>query len=119
MWVQASLQVGNQWVDLSVECLTDDERERTAALLAWSTLEAWRNIGGGTVAWQQLINELLSRHVQFTIAGAEPEQLGPAWWTEALGCALSQFVRQNDLARHVNRHLEAIRALDCSSRVES
>jgi hypothetical protein len=42
--------------------------------------------------------------VGFVVPGAsEPNDLGPAWWNEAVGRAFVQFVRDNEMAPAINR----------------
>jgi hypothetical protein len=120
MWVETVLQVGDEQVGVSIERLEHDEQERTAVALAWLTLEACRaGIANQSVAWHDLVGDLLRDHVAFTVPETRIENLGPAWWNEAMGRALVQFVRQNDLGPRINRHLAALQDLDSSGLRES
>jgi hypothetical protein len=121
MWVESSMQIGDQDIQLCIERLEDDARDRTAAVLAWLTLEAVRANGGvGAAAWHECVAELLRQHVSFVVPGAsEPNDLGPAWWSEAVGRAFVQFVRDNEMAPAINRHLEVLTGLGAPERPES
>lgn len=119
MWVESQLHVGEDSIGVSVQRLDPDECERTAATLAWLTLETMRS--GSDLAsgpWQAFVNGLLSQHVAFVV----PEGLADAdsaWWTEAVGRALSQFVRENDLAATINRHLQLMQGAAVDRRLHS
>ncbi len=120
MWVDTVLQVGDEQVGLSIERLDQDDQERTAVALAWLTLEACRaGIANESVAWHDLVGDLLRDHVAFTVPETRLESLDPAWWNEAMGRALVQFVRQNDLGPRINRHLATLQDLDSSGLRES
>ncbi len=107
MWVESFVAVGDQSVALSVERLDAESRNRTAATLAWLTLDAMGH-GGSSDAWDQFVSDLLHKHVAFSVRPDRLEQLGLEWWHEAVGRALQQFVRSNELAASINHHLEAI-----------
>jgi hypothetical protein len=117
MWVESSMQIGDQDVQLCIERLEDDVRDRTAAVLAWLTLETVRaDDGVGAAAWHECAAELLRQHVSFVVpSAAEPNDLGPAWWNEAVGRAFCQFVRHNEMAPAINRHLEMLTGLGALS----
>jgi hypothetical protein len=119
MGVESSLQVGDQDVQLCVERLEDNVRDRTAAVLAWLTLETVSENGTtGAVAWHECVAELLRQYVNFVVPAApSPEALGPAWWDEAVGRAFLQFVRYNELAPAINRHLQEMRTVDMFGRL--
>lgn len=120
MWVESSLQIGDRDIQLRVERLEDDVRDRTAAVLAWLTLETVRAADGsaGVAAWHECVAELLRQHVSFVVPGAtDSEDLGSAWWNEAVGRAFLQFVRDNELAPAINRHLEGMRTVEMSGRL--
>ena len=119
MWIESSVQVGDRPVVLCVECLDDEERERTAAQLAWLTIEAFGcGAEGATVAWHEFVAGILRQHVTFSIPEEQLAGLGHEWWNEAMGRALLQFVRQNGLALSVNRHIDTLR-LAVAGRTES
>jgi len=118
-WIETSFEVGNQRVEVSVERLEDSLRERAAALLAWTTLETLLNAETGGEAWHNLVNELLSQHVSFTIPEIALEQLGASWWQETLGRALATFVRCNELAPRINHHLHTFNGTGCPGRQAS
>ena len=71
------MQIGDQDVQLCVERLEDEVRGRTAAVLAWLTLETVREDGAaGAVAWHECVAELLRQHVSFVVPSApDPEDL--------------------------------------------
>jgi len=110
------MHVGDLAVGLCIHRLEDEERERTAAVFAWLTLQVF---GGGAdsghAAWNDFAHDVLRDHVTFTVPEERVAGLGPAWWNETLGRALLQFVRQNELAPSINRHLEAMRGLAAES----
>jgi hypothetical protein len=107
MWVESVVHVGDQSVSLAVERLDAQERERTAAILAWLTLDAIRSIGGnGITAWHEFVSDVLREHVTFAVADKCLQDLGSTWWSEVVSRALLQFVHQNDLAPSINRHLQ-------------
>lgn len=115
------MQIGDLDVQLCIERLQDDVRDRTAAVLAWLTLEAVRAQGDvGAAAWHECVAELLRQHVSFVVPGASaPNDLGSVWWNEAVGRAFVQFVRDNEMAPAINRHLEMLTGLGASERPES
>jgi hypothetical protein len=116
MWVQSVLHVGDLTVGLRVHRLDDEERERTAAVFAWLTLQlVGSDMDRGSPEWNDFAHDVLRDHVTFTVPEDRVENLGPAWWNETLGRALVQFVRRNDLAASINRHLEAMRGLGVES----
>ncbi len=120
MWVESVVHVGDQPVSLSVERLDAQERERTAAILAWLTLDAIRSGGGnGATAWHDFVSDVLREHVTFAVADECLEDLGSTWWNEVVSRALLQFVHQNELAPSVNRHLQIMKELGGSDRPES
>jgi len=114
MWIESAVQVGDLPVCVSVERLDDQRREQTAAVLAWLTLEALTDAqGNSTRAWHEHVAEIVRDHVAFVIDdGTRPDDLGTSWWTEAIGVAFIQFVRHNELAESINRHVEVMRRLD-------
>jgi len=109
MWVESVEQVGDELVGLSVERLDDDARERTAATIAWVTLETVR---GGAIdtstPWQELMHDVMRQHVSFAVPDERAANLDAERWSEAIDCALRQFMRQNELASSVNRHIDAM-----------
>jgi len=111
MWIESSVTVGDRPVGLNIERLDDDGREKTAAVLAWLTLEVLTGATPHAMSmWHDYAAEILRQHVSFVIADqADPEHLGSAWWSEAVGYALVEFVRHNELARSITRHLETMR----------
>jgi len=103
------MQVGDHQLGLSVERLDHDQRERTAAVLAWLTLDAITMVNGdaGSTAWHEFVNDVLQYHVTFSMPDTQPTAVGAAWWSEAVSRALTQFIRENDLGARINRHMEA------------
>jgi hypothetical protein len=118
MWVASSVQVGDQAVGLNVERLDKEEREHAAATLALLTLEAMTSGEEAQAVWHEQVEKILRQHVTFEIEG-EPGRLNAMWWFEALGYALIQFVRQNDLAPSINRHIDVMQRVDRGSPRES
>src|SRR5262245_59491003 len=114
MWVESFMQIGDHAVRLSVEQLQEDVRDRTAAVLAWLTLETLReDNASGEVAWHECVADLVRQHVSFVVTGAScSEDLGSEWWNEAVGLAFLQFVRDNELAPVVHQHIVGIRTVD-------
>src|SRR5262245_54517261 len=119
MWVESAVLVSEHPVGLNVERLDGERHERAAALLAWFTLASLSNDGPDAMsAWHDYIAEIVREHVSFVIAEPYPEELDSSWWTEALGCAFIEFIRHNELAPSINRHLETLRRAG-QRRVES
>jgi hypothetical protein len=113
MWVDSTVRVGDRAIGLHVERLDDHDREQTAAALAWLTLEACSSVRADAMsAWNNQAAEILRAHVWFVIGDDQhPEQLESAWWEQAFGRAFVEFVRQNELAASINRHLDTLRAM--------
>lgn len=109
MWVEAQFHVGNDSVSLKIERLEADACERTAAVLAWLTLEATRSGAESECRpWREFVNDLLGQHVAFTVPDERLADPDTNWWSEVVGRALTQFVRENDLAVCINRHLQML-----------
>jgi hypothetical protein len=120
MWVESSVQVGDQSVGLCILRLDDVKRERTAAVFAWLTLDAIRSsTDDESTAWHEFVNDVLREHVTFSVPDERLEHLGRTWWSEAVSRALLEFVRQNELAPSINRHLQTLHASGRSDRAES
>lgn len=93
---------------LSVERLDDARRDRTAAILAWLTLEQLVS-AQGSAAWHDFVAETLRQHVMLWIPDLQDrDELGPEWWNEVMGLAFLQFVRDNELSPSINQHLERL-----------
>jgi hypothetical protein len=114
-WIESSVTVDNVPVGLSVHLLSDEDKDRTAAVFAWLTLDAVR-IGtpAATEAWHAFLGEVMREHVAFTVSDVSVDELAPSWWGEAIQRALRQFLRQNDLAPSINYHIERLRGIDGS-----
>lgn len=111
MWIGSSIQVGECPVRLSVEKLDERACDRTAAVLAWLTLEQLMS-EQAALAWNGFVADVVRDHVLLWIPGEQDcDQLGPEWWNEAMGLAFLQFVRDNELSPRVNRHLETLRTV--------
>jgi len=120
MWVESVEQVGDELVGLCVERLNDDARERTAATIAWVTLEAVRCGAADTSApWQELMHDVMRRHVSFSVSDERAANLDAEWWSQAIDRALRQFLRQNELASRVNRHIDTMLRVCRSNHQES
>jgi hypothetical protein len=111
MWIESRLQVGDRPIGLQIERLDDERREQTAVVLAWLALQTLaHDRSDAPLSWHQYAADILRDHVSFVINDEpHPERLEPSWWAEALGRALAEFVRHNDLAPSINRHLKAMR----------
>jgi len=119
MWVESLEHVGDQAVGLCVQRLDEDERERTAALLAWVTLDAIRGGGDESMAWTECVNEILRQHVALSVPDERLERPESPWWNELISRALQEFVRQNDLAPAIGRHLHAFQGIGVAGQRES
>jgi len=109
MWVESQFHVGRCAIGVRVHRLDADECERTAAMLAWLTLEAMRaDADSGSSPWHEFVNGLLCQHVAFVVPDERLAEATPEWWSEVVGRALTQFVRDNDLAGSINRHLQML-----------
>ena len=110
MWVESQVHVGRCAIGVRVHRLDADECERTAAMLAWLTLDAMRaGTEPGSGPWREFVNGLLRQHVAFVVPDDRLADATPEWWSEVVGRALTQFVRDNDLAGRINRHLQMLR----------
>ena len=72
MWVESQFHIGNDSIGVCVHRLDPDECERTAAMLAWLTLEAMRSgAESESGPWHEFVNGVLGQHVAFVdiIAG--------------------------------------------------
>src|SRR5262245_58957728 len=107
MRVQFSIEVGGEPVGLSLHLLDADESERTAAAIAWFTLQA---ISGEPPqeSWRQFVQEVILEHVEFTISEEKLAALGQAWWSEAAGRAAAEFIQLNELGPSLRRHLRSL-----------
>ena len=79
MWVESQFHVGRCAIGVRVHRLDADECERTAALLAWLTLEASapaRNPAFGP--WHEFVSGLLSQHVAFVVPDERLDEGSPA-----------------------------------------
>jgi len=120
MWVQSTVDVGNERVRLSIERLDDEARERTAATLAWLTLEAFTiDDPEEHTSWHEFASEVLRRHVTFAVPDTRVRQITVPWWNEALARALTCFIRENNLATSINRHIETLLRVSQPGRRES
>lgn len=111
--------VGDHAIGLSVQRLDDDERERTAAVLAWLTLDVIRSGISDSTAWNEGVNEILRRHVTLSVPDERLKRPDSPWWNELISRALREFVRQNDLAPSINRHLQTFQGAGLAVRRES
>jgi len=110
MWIESLVQVGDRPIGLQIERLDDERREQTAVVLAWLTLQTLVDRSDAPLPWHQYAADILRDHVSFVISDEpHPERLEPAWWAEALGRALVEFVRHNELGPSINRHLQTMR----------
>ena len=111
MWVASIVHVGEHEIQLCVEQLHDSDLERTAAVMAWLSLETLRRGTPVEVsAWNDMVADTVGHHVTFTVAeDMVPSELGGPWWQEAVSKAFIQFIRHNELAPRINRHLESLR----------
>lgn len=109
-WIESAIEVGDRAVGLCVERLEPAAKDRAAAVLAWLTMETLTSPDdGGAAAWHEFVGEMLRQHVMFSVADeTEPQRLDVEWWTEVMGRAFIQFVRQNELGPRVHRHMEAL-----------
>lgn len=109
MWIESQFHVGTDSIGVRVHRLDADECERTAAMLAWLTLEA-RHSGAELESgpWHKFVTGLLGQHVAFVVPDERLAEATPEWWSEVVGRALTQFVRDNDLAGSINRHLQML-----------
>ena len=65
-------------------------------MLAWPTLEAMRaGAESESGPWHEFVNGLLCQHVAFVVPDERLAQANPEWWSEVVGHALTQFVREN------------------------
>jgi hypothetical protein len=121
MWIESRVQVGDRSVGLQIERLDAEPREQAAVVLAWLTLQTLaERSSDAPPSWHQYAADILRDHVSFVINDEpHPERLEPSWWSEALGCALVEFVRHNELAPSINRHLQAMRAATSGQQMES
>jgi hypothetical protein len=120
MWVESVEQVGDEAIALSVECLADEARERTAARIAWVTLHALRSETIEDLsAWHAQMEGVVGQHVSFSIAEDRLENATSAWRREAMGRAIVRFVHTNRLVPTINRHLEALAGADRIDQPES
>jgi hypothetical protein len=113
MWIESTVRVCDRPVGLRIERLDDQGREQTAAALAWLTMEAFSSLRADAMsAWNTYTAELLRDHVWFVIGDDQhPEQLESKWWDQAFARAFIEFVRHNDLAASVKRHLDFLRGM--------
>jgi hypothetical protein len=120
MWVESRVHVGNDSIRVQVQHLDNDERERTAATLAWLTLEAMRSGADSECGpWHELVNGLLGQHVAFEVPDDRLAEATTEWWSEVVGRALTQFVRENDLAASINRHVPILQGAAAGSGFQS
>jgi hypothetical protein len=109
MWVESSILVGNQPVGLSMQLLEPDECERAAAAIAWFAPQSLSDAAAAdAVTWRTFIETVIFQHVEFTVPEEKVEAFGLAWWNEATGRAMAEFVRTNHLEPAVNRYIDAI-----------
>lgn len=117
MWVESTLEVGDEAVGLRIERLDADVHERTAATLAWVTVEA--TSGRGPAAWEACVRDLLRDHVAFTLPAGRPDDPGSDWWSEAVSKALVAFIRENALAPRISWHIDELCRVARRPRAES
>ena len=121
MWVESIVHVGDHQIQLCVEQLQAPELERTAAVMAWLSLETLlRGTPTELAAWYDMVAETVGHHVTFVMAeDLVPSELGGRWWDEAVATAFIQFIRDNELAPRINRHLETLRTVDNAQSLSS
>src|SRR5262245_51586066 len=104
MWIESSIDIRGQSVGLSLHLLERDERERTAATIAWFVhlIESGREDEAG----ERFVESIIGGNVEFTIPEDQLDGLSESWWTEATGRAAVEFVRVNELGGSLNRFLQ-------------
>ena len=108
MWVHTSITVEQESVGLAVRCLEPDALERAGATMAWfSYLALIADSSASEDEWQTFMQWVFD-HVEFTVAGRDPDDLSGVWWREASWRAVGEFLRVNKLNATVCRHIDAL-----------
>ena len=99
-WAECSFEVNGRRVQVCVQRLDHDERQRMAAEIAWFA-EGLLTPGVElkTTGWSALLGEILSRHVAITV---DEEGLEDAndFWNQVMCRTFEAFAEANQLYPH-------------------
>lgn len=107
--VERSVRVSGHRVGMSVTVLPIDERDRTAASIAWLAHSAHHT---ARESLDTFISEVVGKHVAFTIDDEALQHATRAWWANVVRAATTAFVEVNQLEFLLQHH---IGRFDCRS----
>jgi hypothetical protein len=101
---EQALTVEGRDVVLILSLLAPDDQERVAATIASIAVAAATDPEMNKRAWRTFVDDVLSRHVAFSIDG-EPDLHRVDWWDAVLRHAATAFVKANRLEPAIRRHV--------------
>ncbi len=104
------LTIEGRDVVLTLALLAPPDRERVAATIANIVVAAAADPEMGKRAWPTFVDDVLSRHVAFTIDG-EPDLDRVDWWNAVLQHTARAFMHANQLRPVVRRHVGLFAAM--------
>lgn len=102
-WTYRAFRVGDRQVTASIRLLGVEQREQTAASVAWLASLSTRTGDPNASVWRTLVEDVLGPHVELTVDHDEPEQLDRAWWNETIRQVAAAFIQVNRLGPLIAR----------------
>lgn len=109
--VRESITVDGQVVGLILSILEPEEKERVAACIVALAATDAQFIES---ADRPFVDDVLTRHVEFTLDVQCRGALTPRWWDEVMQRAATAFVRVNGLEGALRRDFQSLGAIDSS-----
>lgn len=100
--VSRTVSIDGRDVTLNVCRLSEAERQRLAATIAWLALE---EAAAGLGAWRAFAADVVGMHVAFTIHPRDLESADPVWWGRAVYGAATALIEVNGLEPELRHSL--------------